>query len=94
MAKDASTPDTTAADERGALLRRAYSNASTRLREENRDRFEALQVEEAQKLGLTYTPKPSKEARALAQAQALLAENPSIREALLGAQTAEPTPAS
>lgn len=94
MAKDASTETSTASDERAGLLRKAYSNASTRLREENRGRFEALQVEEAQKLGIDYKPKPSKDQRALAEIQRLLAENPGLDLGALGLPSAEPTPAS
>ncbi len=61
-----------------AKKRAAYSKATTRLRNENRQTFDALLGEEYSKVGLTYTPRPSEEEKAKAEVQRLLAAYPAL----------------
>lgn len=65
---------------RAALLREAYSAATTRLRDENPTRFQELRVEEAKQRGVDYTPPKTKEERAAEQLDALLNEHPNLRD--------------
>lgn len=68
--------------ERDRLLSQAYGAAQSRLREENKDRFNALYSEEAKKRGIVWTPRKSKEEAALDQITELLASYPSLAEKL------------
>lgn len=69
--------------DRASKLRKAYTNAQATLRTKHRDEFDRLYQEEAQKLGVDYTPKPSAEQKAEQQIDSLLAEYPHLRERLL-----------
>jgi hypothetical protein len=62
------------------LQRQAYTNATTRLREENLERFKQLRVEEAQKLGIVYTPKLTPEEKAREDLRALIREHPHLAD--------------
>lgn len=59
--------------------RAAYSTATTRLREENRDKFDALMLEECHKRGVEWEPRPNDESRALSAVQELLAKYPHLK---------------
>lgn len=67
---------------RDDALRKAYSEATKRLREAHLDEFNALRKDEAQKLGIAWEPKPTKDQKAEAELKALLAENPALAERL------------
>lgn len=75
---------TTDDNERSKKLRKAYGNATTRLREAHRDEFDSLYSQEAESLGVEYTPRPSAEQKALQQLQALLDEYPQLRGQVAG----------
>lgn len=75
-------------DDRATKLRKAYTNAAALLREKHRDEFDKFYADEAAKLGVDYTPKPSAEQRAEQQIDSILAEYPHLRERLLA--VAEP----
>jgi len=77
MAKD-TTPEASE-----STMAQARSASLSRLREENRDRYNAILVEEASKRGITWKPKPSKKEQAKAKIEALLAENPELRDELV-----------
>jgi uncharacterized protein YdeI (YjbR/CyaY-like superfamily) len=64
----------------GKEMQQARSAALSRLREENRARYNEILVEEAAKRGITWTPQPTKEEKAEAELQRLLAENPALAE--------------
>jgi hypothetical protein len=70
-------------EERNALLKQAYSTSTSRLREENRAEFDRLYIEEAAKLGVVYTPKPSPEQKAKQDLEDLLAKFPHLRDQLV-----------
>lgn len=74
------------------LLLRARAAATTRLIDENTDRFHVLYSEEAQSLGVTYTPPLTPAQKREQQLRALLEEDPSLREKILAEQnvTSEP----
>lgn len=75
------TEGTESADEkRSSLLRKAYGAATTRLREQYRTEFDALYSQEAEALGVEYTPRLTAEQKAEQQMQALLAEFPHLAE--------------
>jgi len=75
-------------EERNARLKKAYSNATSRLREEQRLEFDRLYSEEAKKLGVVYTPKPTAEQKAKQELEDLLAKFPHLRDQLVN-HTAE-----
>jgi hypothetical protein len=75
--------------ERSNALRKAYSNATTRLREAHRTEFDELYSAEAEALGVDFTPKPSAEQKAEQQMEKLLHQYPHLREKIV-----EPEPAS
>lgn len=77
------TPDAKA--ERDTKMRKAYGSATTLLREKHKDEFQLLHQQEAQKLGLDWTPRKSKEQKAREQVNKLLTENPSLRDELMAA---------
>lgn len=66
--------------ERPGLLRKAYTAATTRLRESRRDEFDALYQEEARKLGVEYTPRLSPEQRAEEEIKERLTRFPHLAE--------------
>lgn len=59
-------------------LRKAYGAAGTRLREAHREEFNKYQQEEAAKLGVEWTPRPSGVDRARAEMERILEENPEL----------------
>jgi hypothetical protein len=65
---------------RQAALRKAYSNATTRLREAYRSEFDELYAQEAETLGVNYTPRPTPEQKAEQEVQALLEKYPHLRD--------------
>lgn len=67
-------------DNKSALIRKAYSAATAKVRDAHRDEFNAFMVEEAKALGVDWKPKPTEEEKAKAQLDALLAEHPHLRE--------------
>lgn len=71
---------TEAVDETAKKQRKAYSNATALLREENRARFEELREQESKKLGVAYTRRPTETEKAEAELAALLAKHPELRE--------------
>lgn len=75
-------------EERNSRLKKAYSNATSRLREEQRNEFDRLYSEEAKKLGVVYTPKPTAEQKAKQELEDLLAKFPHLRDQLVN-HTAE-----
>lgn len=62
------------------LIRKAYSVATTRLREEHRPHFLKLMAEEAEKLGVKWKPRPTSEEKAKADLQKMLTDNPALAE--------------
>lgn len=88
-----STDETrTEAQQREEKLRKAYSTATTRLRDKYRTEFEAMQVAAAQELGVVYTPRQTPAQKAMAEFDALVAAYPALlaRAAELAAARAEP----
>jgi hypothetical protein len=68
----------TPAKTESALRREAYSAAEKRLREENKDRFNALVQEEATARGVTYQRRLTEDEKAEKQLQELLAAHPGL----------------
>jgi hypothetical protein len=58
---------------------KAYSAATSRLREANRDEFDGYLSEEYAKYGIVFNPKPSEVAKARAEIERLLAAHPELR---------------
>jgi hypothetical protein len=58
------------------LKREAYGAATTRLREQHRDDFNALLVEENRNRGIDWKPRPTEEQKAAEQFQQLLQQYP------------------
>lgn len=79
-ATDGPVPSVTDPEERSKALRKAYGNATTRLREEHRDEFDRIYTEEARALGVDYQPKPTAEQKAEAELQVLLQQYPHLRD--------------
>jgi hypothetical protein len=67
-------------EERKSKLRQAYAQATQELREENRDRFNALYSEKAAALGVEWSPRRSPEQKAEDAFDELLTEYPHLRE--------------
>lgn len=70
-------------------MRAAYGAATKRLREAHRDEFNEYQKEEAKKLGIDWSPKPTAEEKARAQFQELLAQHPGLASEV-GAAAVQP----
>lgn len=68
--------------ERASVLRKAYGQASAQLREKYKDEFLLLQQSAAQKLGLDWSPRKSKEQRDREKLQKILADNPALKDEL------------
>jgi hypothetical protein len=68
--------------ERDNLLRKAYGTATTQLREKYKDEFVLLQQSAAQKLGLDWSPRKSKEQRDRDKLQKILSDNPGLKDEL------------
>lgn len=75
MAEKESTKD--------SLLRKAYTIATTQLRDAHKEEFLKYQQAAAQKLGVDWTPRKTKEQRAREQVSKLLEANPALRDELL-----------
>jgi hypothetical protein len=65
--------------------REAYSAATTRLRDEFRQRFNELLIEEMGKRGVNWSPRPTEEQKAEQEVADLLARFPELREKFLNA---------
>ena len=74
---------------RDNLMRKAYTDATAQLREKYKEEFLLLQQSAAQKLGLDWKPRKTKEQKDRETVTKLLAENPALREELLAAAKAE-----
>jgi hypothetical protein len=72
------TPVEAPAKTESALRRESYSAAEKRLREEYKDRFDALVQEEAAKRGVTYQRRLTADEKAEQELQRLLAEHPGL----------------
>lgn len=68
------------ADTESALKRDAHSKATTRLREEYRQRLNEITKEEMTKRGIDWSPRPTEEEKAAKQVAELLAAHPNLRE--------------
>lgn len=73
--------------ERAKALRKAYGNATTRLREQYRTEFDSLYAQEAQALGVDYTPRLTPEQKAMEELKDLLNRFPHLRERIAPAQS-------
>ncbi len=60
--------------------RKAYSQATTRLRNDYRDEFNGLLAQEMKAAGYDWTPRPDAKEKARQQIRALLAEHPDLAE--------------
>lgn len=67
---------------RDEIVRGAYSKAATAIRENHRDEFNGLVKEYAAAEGVEWNPKPTKEEKARAEFERLLAENPEFAKSL------------
>lgn len=86
---EAQTPEQA---ERASKLRKAYGSATTLLREQYRDEFEALYTQEAEALGIEYHPRPTPEQRAEQEMNDLLEKFPHLREQFNPAPEADSEP--
>lgn len=68
--------------DKDALIRKAYTNATQKLREKYPADFNELRMKAAEELGFDWSPRPSKEAKAKAELLRLLEENPSLLDNL------------
>lgn len=89
MSETANNAAAEAEAERGKLLRKAYGNATTELRENYKSEFQDLYTKHARALGVDYTPRPSAEEKAEQELQALLAAHPHLREKIAGGDESE-----
>jgi ABC-type branched-subunit amino acid transport system ATPase component len=69
-------------EERKTLLRQAYSTATQKLRESRRTEFNQMYAEEAEKLGVVWSPRQTAEQKAEQTFDELLAEFPHLKERL------------
>lgn len=69
-----------AKDARIKALGKAYSEATTKLRETHLDEFNDLVIAGAKAAGYDWKPQPTKAQKAKAAIEALLAENPELAE--------------
>jgi aspartyl/asparaginyl beta-hydroxylase (cupin superfamily) len=77
-----STEGTEGTPSKDTLMSRAYSAASRRLREGHQDEFNDYMVEETERLGIKWTPKPTPQDRALQEITKLLETIPGLAEKL------------
>jgi hypothetical protein len=61
------------------LRREAYSTATSRIRDENREMFNRLMSEECEKRGVEWTPRLDDEGKALEMVRELLEKYPSLK---------------
>lgn len=70
-------------ESRSTLLRKAYGEATQKLREAHRDEFDTLYEQSAKRLGVTdYKRKPTPEEKAKEEVERLLTQFPGLRENL------------
>lgn len=74
----ASPTDRTPQQEREAGLNKAYAAANSRLRTAHQDEFNGYYQEEAAKLGIEWSPKPTPEQKAETEMRALLDTYPHL----------------
>lgn len=79
-------------DERSRKLKQAYRNAMSRLREDNRSEFDTLYSQEAQALGVEYTPRLSPEQKAAQELADLLEKFPALRDQFTQPNPPQPGP--
>ena len=76
------TKDETPVTSEGASTKKAksdaYGAAVTRLKDENRGRFNELVGEEMAKRGIEWSPRPTAEEKAAAEIKRLVSENPNL----------------
>lgn len=78
-------------DKTDATKRREADYAATSaLKEAHAEEFNALKVKEMAARGITWSPKPTEEQKALATVQELVAKYPSARAALTGESAPAP----
>lgn len=65
---------------RSKALREAYQAATNQLRDENKDRFNTLYSEEADKRGQKWSPRPDAKEKARLDLKRILDENPELRQ--------------
>lgn len=70
--------DTPPENERDRKIRQAYTVATQALREKYPQEFNELRIAAAKDLGIEWEPRPSKEQKAQAELDRLLAENPEL----------------
>jgi len=68
--------------DREKKLREAYTRANTRLRVAHQKEFNQYRIEEAERLGIELSLRPTKEEKARADLKKLLAENPDLEAEL------------
>lgn len=69
--------------EKDVKMQAARTRANRRHREEDRERYNAILVEEAAKEGIDWKPRPTQEEKDREKLRELLAANPGLREELL-----------
>ena len=79
-------------EERTKVLQTAYAKATTKLREEYRDRFNELRSQYAAEQGVQWQPKPTAEQQAEREFRALLEQYPHLVEMVQSAWTADVAP--
>lgn len=87
------TPKTTPDSEKSkdTKMREAYSAATKRVREDNREVFNKYMTEEAKARGIDWTPKPTAAEKARAEFQRLLSEHPEFASEVGGTAEGEDT---
>lgn len=84
MSNSTDTDVTPAAEEtEQETKRKAYSRATTRLRNENPTLWNEVLKDEYAKVGIEWEPKPTEEQKAKAQIEALLAAHPELRTQII-----------
>lgn len=61
-----------------ALIRKAYTTATSRLRDHRRDEFNEFMTEETKRLGIDWSPRLSAEEKAWKDVKAILSEHPDL----------------
>lgn len=69
-------------EERDKRMSKAYTSAQKDLREAHQDEFNGYYQARAAEQGIDWTPRLSKEDKALAEIEKLLTDNPSLAEKL------------
>jgi hypothetical protein len=84
---------TTAQTDRDKALTKAYSTATTQLRDKHRDEFNDLYSKAAADLGVEWRPRPNPEQKAKEQIEELLTQFPHLRDEFSQGTVPEPTDA-